>query len=450
MNRRENPDNPLARKFNACSLIRFAFPTIAMMLFMGLYTMTDTVFAARFVNEYALSAINIVCPVINFTVGLGTMLAAGGNAVISRKMGSGRLREARENFTLLILTGAVLGVLITGLGLCCLDPLLYRLGASRLLFPYCRTYLKILLFFIPANLIQTLFQNFFVTAGRPGIGFAVSFLAGLSNIVFDYIFMGLAGMGIAGAALGTGIGYLLPGIAGLLYFSPNKGSLSFGRPRFDGSVLTESCFNGSSEMVSQLAAAVTTLLFNRTMLSLAGENGVAAITIIIYSQFLLSTLYIGYSMGVAPVIGYNYGSRNREQLKILIRICIRFIMAVSAAIFLLCLFGSRFIAALFVNRDSQVYRLAAGGFSLFSFSFLFCGLNIFTSALFTALSKGRISAVLSLLRTFGFVTAGLLILPKIWGLTGVWLAVPIAEGLVFLISVGCLFVYRDFQISLPD
>ena len=337
------PEPVFSQSFSAMALLRFAFPTMAMMVFMGLYTMVDTVFAARFVNEYALSAINVVCPVINLTVGLGTMLAAGGNAIISRKMGCERGQEAKENFTLLTAAGIALGLVITAVGLVFLKPLLHFLGAGGLLFPYCRTYLVILLLFAPANILQTLFQNFFITAGRPGMGFVVSFLAGTANILFDYVFMALANLGIAGAALGTGIGYLLPGIVGLCYFSKSRGPLSFCRPKFDRKVLAESCFNGSSEMVSQLATAVTTLLFNRIMMSLAGESGVAAITILIYSQFLLNTLFIGYSMGVAPVIGYHYGSKNTEQLKRILRVCIRFILAVSVAVFALCGWGNRFI-----------------------------------------------------------------------------------------------------------
>lgn len=444
MNNRPSFDNVLAQKFNPFSLLRFAFPTIAMMIFMGLYTIVDTIFVARFVNEYALSAINIVCPVINITVGLGTMLAAGGNAIISRKMGSGMIQEAKENFTLLIITGAVLGFFITVIGLCCFKPIIYGLGASELLFPYCRAYLMIILFFIPANILQTLFQNLFVTAGRPEIGFTISIIAGLANIIFDYLFIVFADMGIAGAALGTGIGYLLPGIVGLFYFSKNTGMLSFCKPKFDFKVLFESCFNGSSEMVGQLAAAITTLLFNQTMISIAGESGVAAITIMIYSQFLLNTLYIGFSMGVAPVIGYNYGSKNIEQQKTIFRICIKFVMAVSLIIFLICLLGNRFIVILFADRSSDVYQLSTHGFSIFAYSFLFCGLNIFTSAMFTAFSNGKVSAILSLLRTFGFVTTGLLIFPKICGITGVWLAVPIAECIVFMISIDCLFHYRKW------
>ena len=195
-------------------------------------------------------------------------------------------------------------------------------------------------------------------------------------------------------------------------------------------------------MVSQLATAVTTLFFNREMMILAGEIGVAAITIIIYSQFLLSTLYIGYSMGVAPVIGYNYGSKNTTQQKRIFRICMGFITVTSLVVFSLCLLGNKYIIMLFADSSSEVYNLAQNGFSIFAYSFLFCGLNIFTCAMFTSLSNGKISAILSLLRTFGFVTAGLLILPKLCGIIGVWLAVPVAESIVFIISIIYIIHYR--------
>ena len=424
-------DNILDQNWSAGSLLRFAFPTIVMMIFMGLYTIVDTIFVAQFVNTDALSSINIVCPIINITVGLGTMIATGGNAIVSRKMGAGENQEAKEDFTLLILTGAVIGFLILLGGTIWIDKIVYALGASDLLFPYCKDYLMVLFLFIPANILQTLFSNLFVTAGKPGLGFGLSVLAGVANIILDYIFIVPCGLGIQGAALGTGFGYLIPTVAGLAYFARSKGTLSFTRPKLKLAVIGESCFNGSSEMVGQLATAVTTFLFNRTMMNLLGEDGVAAITIIIYSQFLLNTLYIGYSMGIAPIIGFNYGNRNEVQQKKVFSISMRFIAAASVLIFAVSMFGG-----------SYIVRLFADGFTIFSYSFLFCGLNNFTSAMFTALSNGKVSAVLSFLRTFGLLAGGILLLPRIWGITGVWLAVPVAEGIMFVVSAICLIHYR--------
>lgn len=436
-------ENILDQKWNHISLLRFAAPTIIMMIFMGLYTIVDTIFVSQFVNTDALSALNIVCPVINITVGLGTMIATGGNAIVSRKMGAGNAQEAKEDFTLLIITGAIIGFTILLGGVICIDKIIYILGASDLLFPYCKNYLFILLLFIPANVLQTLFSNLFVTAGKPGLGFGLSFLAGIANIVLDYVFIVLCRLGIQGAALGTGFGYLIPTVVGLIYFAQNSGSLSFVKPRLKWNVVKESCINGSSEMVSQLATAITTFLFNITMMNLLGENGVAAITIIIYSQFLLNTLYIGYSMGIAPIIGFNYGNKNTIQQKKVFQISIQFITVVSSLIFIFSRFGGTNIIRLFVDGTSEVYQIAADGFTIFSYSFLFCGLNIFTSSMFTALSNGKVSAILSFLRTFGLLAGGILLLPKICGLTGIWLAVPVAEGIMFLVSAACLLNYKE-------
>ena len=435
-------DNFLDREWSAGALLRFALPTVVMMVFMGLYTVVDTIFVAKLVNTDALSAINIVCPVVNLTVGLGTMLAAGGNAVVSRKMGEGREQEAREAFTLLILAGTAAGLLILLVGKIWTGPIIAALGASDVLFPYCRDYLSALLWFVPANLLQTLFSNLLVTAGKPDLGFGLSVLAGLTNIVLDYLLIVPCGLGIRGAALGTGFGCLIPAAAGVICFAGRGGSLSFTRPKWDWCVLGESCFNGSSEMVSQLAAAVTTFLFNVTMLDLAGEDGVAAITIAIYSQFLLNTLFIGFSMGIAPIIGFHYGRGDHARQRQVVSTGIRVTAAASAAVFALARWAGPGVAGLFAGEGSEVCRIAAEGFGIFSFSFLFCGLNVFVSALFTALSNGKVSAALSFLRTFGLLAGGLLLLPRVLGTAGVWLAVPAAEGVMAVVSAACLLRYR--------
>ena len=449
--------NPLAESFNALSLIRFAFPSMVMMLFMGLYTIVDTIFVARFVDTNALSSINIVCPVINLIVGLGTMLATGGSAVVAKKMGNGNIREARSDFTLIVVAGAVIGLLITAAGLFFLDEIIWGLGASKILFPYCRDYLTIQLIFAAFNMMQVLYQNLFVTAGKPTLGLVLAVLAGTSNIVFDYVFIVLLQMGIKGAAIGTGIGYMIPAIIGTIFFlmyhsmrkrlpvagsAAKRSELYFCKPKMDVSILLKSCSNGASEMVSQCSTAVTTFLFNATMMKLLGEDGVAAITVLIYSQFLLTTLYIGFSMGTAPVVSYNYGSGNVKQLKKTVRICFSFIAGISIFVFLFSLLGGESIAKVFAENNRNVFEITKNGFSIFSFSFLFSGCNIFSSALFTALSNGKASAAISFLRTFGFITVFLLALPKFLKVTGVWLAVPLAELFTLMLAVYLLCRHR--------
>ena len=272
----------------------------------------------------------------------------------------------------------------------------------------------------------------------------LSILAGIANIVFDYVFIVLLKMGIKGAALGTGIGYMIPTVIGTVFFFSCRSELHFCKPKMDADVLVKSCSNGVSEMVSQLSTAVTTFLFNATMMKLSGEDGVAAITVIIYSQFLLTTLYIGFSMGIAPVVSYNYGGGNVQRLKKVVRICFGFIMAVSIFVFLFSLFAGESIARIFAGNNENVFRITKAGFTIFSFSFLFSGCNIFASALFTALSNGKTSAEISFLRTFGFITVSLLVLPKFLQVTGVWLAIPTAECLTLMLTIYLIFRNRKY------
>lgn len=428
----------LDRDWSVGALLRFALPTVVMMLFMGLYTIVDTIFVTRFVNTDALSAVNIICPVINITVGLGTMLATGGNALISREMGEGKAQEAREDFSLIVWVGAATGVALWVGGTFWLDTLVDALGASGRLFPYCRDYLSVLFCFFPAGMLQTLFSNLFVTAGRPGLGFGLSVLAGLANIALDWLFIVPCGLGIRGAALGTGVGYLIPAVVGVIYFARSRGPLCLVKIKLRWAAISESCRNGSSEMVSQLAAALTTFLFNRVMLELAGEEGVAAITILIYAQFLLNTLFIGYAMGVAPVIGFCYGRKDYVRQRRVFTISMCTIAVLSGAVFALAKLGGPGVVRCFAQSGSKVYQIATEGFDIFSYSFLLCGLNIFASAMFTALSNARLSAVLSFLRTFGLLAGGILLLPRYLGLMGVWLAVPAAEGIMACLSAACL------------
>lgn len=428
--------NPLDRRWTAASLLAFTLPTVAMMLFMGLYTAADTVFVARLAGTDALSALNIVCPAVNLMVGLGTMLAAGGSAILARKMGAGEAASAREDLTLLTLAGAGLGLLIALGGRLALAPLVRALGATSRLLPYCVDYLGVLLLFAPAYLLQTMFSNLFVAAGRPRLGLGLSLAAGGVNILLDWLLMGPLQLGIRGAAWGTGIGCLIPAAAGVLWFARGGGGLRFARPRWSSSVLAESCLNGSSELIGQLAAAVTTYLFNRAMLRLAGEDGVAAVTILIYTQFLLNTLFIGFSMGAAPAVSFAYGAEDRPRLRRIVLLCGRVLAGASLGIFAAAMLGGGALVALFAPPETAVCRLGREGMGVFGWSFLFCGWNIFISGLFTALSNGRVSAALSALRTFGLVAGGLLVLPELLGVRGVWLAVPLAEGVMAGVSAG--------------
>jgi len=433
--------NPLSRYHTVGSLLKFSFPTLCMMVVSGLYTIVDTIFVSRLVNTDALSSINIVTPMINIIVGLGAMFATGASAIVARKQGEGRDIEARKDFTLIILTVLAIGVIITLIGLLFLEPIIYALGANNVLLPYAKEYLSLLLLFAPANMLQVLFSIFLITAGNPGLGFILTLSAGLTNACFDFIFMGPLHMGIRGAALATSMGYLIQTTGGVIFFLRNKGkALHFVTPHIAIPVITESLSNGLSEMVGHLSSAVTTFLFNKTMMKLIGVNGVAAITIIIYSQFLLSTFYIGFSMGVAPIFSYNYGNQNHVHMKRIFKICISFILSVSVLVFSIAMIGGPYLAGIFTPKGSGVYSITKAGFLIVSFSFLFSGVNIFSSALFTALSNGKLSAIISFLRSLVLLSIGILLLPLFLGTEGLWLAIPFAEGTTFLVSI--LFIWK--------
>ena len=430
--------NTLDRDYGFGSLLKFALPSIIMMIFMSLYTVVDGFFVARFVGADALSAVNIAYPMTSGERAGGGRRATGGSAVVARRLGEGDEKAAREGFALLLAAGLIAGVLFTVLGLTLAEPMSRLLGASPALLGYCTDYLRILMAFAPAYILQLMFQSFFVVAGRPGLGLWLTVAAGLANMVLDYVFIVPLGLGIAGAALATAAGYLIPAAAGAAFFALRRHGLRFIRPRWDARMLLYSCLNGSSEMVTNLASAVITFLFNMLMLRYLGEDGVAAITIVLYAQFLLTALYMGFSMGVAPIISFNYGAENTHRLKSVFRSCMIFVAVSSVAVFIAAMAFSGGIVGVFSPPGTAVFDIAVAGFCMFAPMILFAGLNIFASALFTALSDGRTSALLAFLRTFGFILLGLLVLPIAFGVDGVWLAVPFAELLAGAVSVGCI------------
>ena len=428
----------LDREFPFWSLLRFSLPTVGMMIFLSLYTIVDGIFVSRFVGSSALSAVNIVFPLICIPIGVGVMLATGGCAVVARRLGEGREADACRTFSFLTLAGLAAGTVFSLLGLGFAQPLSRLLGATPELLPYCTDYLRYMLLFSPFCILQSLFQSFFVAAGRPGLGLGLTVCSGVTNAVLDFVFIVPLGLGVMGAALATAAGYLITAAAGVVFFLTRRQGLRFLPPRWEGRVLAKACGNGSSEMVTNLANAVVTFLFNLLMLRFLGEDGVAAITIVLYAQFLLTALYMGFSMGVAPVVSFQYGAGNTYRLRRIFRSCLIFVGASSALVFAVALGLSGFLVAVFSPPGTAVHGYALEGFRLFAPSFLFAGLNIFSSSFFTALSDGLTSAVISFARTFGFLLVGLLVLPAALGVTGVWLAVPFAEVLCCLLAAWFL------------
>lgn len=428
--------NKLAQNFTFGGLVKFALPSISMMVCMSLYFMVDGIFVARLIGTDALSAINIVFPLINLIVGVGIMLATGGNAIVARNMGQCQLLEANRNFTLLTIAGVITGTVLALLGLLFLHPILGFLGAEGAIFDYSYNYVVTLTWFFPLAILQILFQSFLITAGRPVIGMVLIIIAGGTNVVLDYIFIAVFNMGIAGAALATGIGYCIPALAGLIYFGLKLNhNMYFVKPRWNSRVILSACINGSSEMVASLSGALITFLFNIIMLHYIGPSGVAAITITLYLEYLLVSIFLGYSLGVSPIISYNYGSQNICRLKWLFKNSLAFVSISAVIIFLVANLFTEKIAGIFAPSGSEVFDLTVNGFYIFSFCFLFMGVNIFGSALFTALSNGKISACIAFMRSFIFIAIGIILWPKLFGIAGIWLAVPVGEILSLLLTL---------------
>lgn len=429
----------ISKEFNLKELIEFAIPSIIMMVFLSLYTIVDGFFVSYFVGTDALSAINITYPLSSIFIAVGVMFATGGSSVVATQMGEGKKEQANKSFSLIAIV--LLGVSV--IGVACsfifMERILIGLGADQTLIILCREYISILLLFAPMSVFQMLFQNFFVTAGRPGIGLILTIIAGLSNIVLDFVFIGLLDMGIAGAAYATAVGYCIPAIGGLLFFARNKTGLHFVFPIWKSSVILKSCTNGSSEMVTNLSTSITTLIFNRLMMSYIGVDGVAAITVIMYCQFLMTAIFMGFSIGVAPVISYHYGAVNKNYLKKLKGMCWRFILITSIFIFFIAICSTDLIAGLFSDDASPVYPLICRGMLLFSFSFLFAGVNIFASAMYTAISDGKTSVLISLSRTFLFIIIGIVVMTKLFAIDGLWLSIPFAEIVTVIFVV---YIYK--------
>ncbi|MCB6202668.1 MATE family efflux transporter [Extibacter muris] len=439
-------DNTLAKKFTFSSLLSFAIPNIIMMISLSMYIIIDGMFVSRLIGTTALSAVNMFYPAICFEMAIAIMIATGGSAIVARKMGEGKQKEAQNNLSLLIVVELLIGIFIAIFGNLFTSNIVSFLGASSTQAPLSITYAKIIFTFAPAFFLQTAFQTFFVTAGKPTLGLIVTILAGVTNIVLDYMFMAPLNMGVAGAAIATGIGYCIPAFVGIVFFLTAKNnSLHFVRPRFDSKVLLKSCTNGSSEMVTNLANAATTFLFNYTLLQFYGENGVASITIILYFQYIFTALYFGYSNGIAPILSYKFGNDDKMQLKSIFKNSILFLIISSIVANILIHITVTRALTIFTPANSDVYNIALHGFNIYSLAFIIMGLGIFSSSMFTAFSDGKTSAIISFSRTFIFIIGAVLILPTIFGEIGVWIAVPIAEILGFIVALFYLLTKKKIS-----
>jgi putative MATE family efflux protein len=414
-----------------------------MMVFSSIYGVVDGFFVSNFVGKGAFSAVNFIMPVLMLLGAIGFMFGAGGSALVSKTRGEGDIKKANSIFSLIVYTSVITGILIAILGLLLIRPVSVLLGAGPLT-EDCVTYGSIILAAMPFFMLQMEFQSFFITAEKPQLGLFVTIFAGVTNMVLDALFIAVFGWGIVGAALATATSQVVGGLAPILYFFSKKNSsvLRLGKTRLDIGALVKTCTNGSSELMSNISMSVVGMLYNYQLMEYSGPDGVAAYGVLMYVGFIFISIFIGYSIGTAPIIGFHYGAQNHDELKTLRKKSTVIILALSVLMLILGEALAYPLSYIFVGYDKTLFDITVNAFFVYSFSFLFAGISIFGSSFFTALNNGFISALISFLRTLLFQITSVLVLPLIWGLNGIWLSVTVAEVLSVITTVIFLVALR--------
>ena len=426
----------LSDHFTYSRLLRFTLPSIIMMIISSVYSVVDGLFVSNLVGSIALSAVNIVFPLAMIIGSFGFMLGTGGSAIVAKTLGEGEPQLANRYFSLFIYSVIGLGAVLSIGCILFMEPIVRMAGASDLLLDDCMAYGRILLAGSIPFMLQTSFQSFFIVAEKPHMGLLLSVASGITNMILDYLFIAVLDMGISGAALATVIGYCVGGVIPLFYFlRPSLKGLRLTKTKLYPRQLLHACTNGSSELMSNISASVVGILYNIQLMKLIGEAGVAAYSVMMYVDFVFVATFLGFSMGSAPIISYQYGAQNRSELKSVFRKSLTVVGIASVAMVVISEFLSRPLASAFVGYDPQLLEMTVHGFRLFALCYFFCGINIYASAYFTALCNGAVSAFISFMRTLLLRGGMVLIMPLLFGLDGIWAAVVVAEGLGVLISV---------------
>ena len=433
----------LSDHFNTRRLLRFAMPSIIMMIFLSIYTVVDGIFVSNLTGPTPFAALNLVWPFIQILSGFGFIIGTGGSALVAYRLGQGKKELANQTFSLLIITVILLSGVLSALGEALLPRVIWLMGSDEAMFPYAMTYGRIMLAGLIPFTLQNAFQSFLVTAERPRMGLRVTVAAGLTNIVLDYLFMGPLHMGIAGAALGTVLSQCVGGFIPLVFFLlPNKTPLRIGRTRYDGPALRKTFWNGSSEFVTNIAMSLVGMFYNWQLMRYIGEDGVNAYGILIYVSFIFVAIFLGYSMGTAPIVSFHYGAQNYDEMKNLFRKSLTFLAVTSVTMLVLAQALAVPLSKVCVGYDEGLTRLTTHAFQVYSFSFLLAGFNIYGSHFFTALGNGKISALLSFLRTLVFETGCVFLLPVFFDVEGIWMALPVAETLALCVTASFLIRER--------
>lgn len=433
----------LSEHFTYKKLIKFTIPTIIMMIFTSIYGVVDGIFVSNCVGSDAFAAVNLIMPAIMIIGTIGFMLGTGGSALVSKTIGEGDKEKANRYFSMLIYLLTILGIIFTIVGVILVGPMAKLLGADESMLSDCITYGRTLLLFLVPFVLQNAFQSFLIVAEKPTFGLIISIIAGVTNMLLDFLFMKVLKIGVFGAALATGISQAIAVIIPVVYFISKKNNiLALTKTKFELKPILQACANGSSEMLTNLSMSLVNMLFNAQLMKYAGSDGVVAFGIIMYVSFIFSGTYLGYSIGTAPIVGYHYGAGNSDELKSLLKKSFKLIAITSIVMTGIAEVLSRLLASIFVSYDAGLLEMTTNAIQIFAMSYLISGFNIFSSSFFTALNNGAVSAAISFLRTLVFQVIMIFVLPIILGLNGIWLAVVIAEILSLIVSAIFLIINR--------
>ena len=439
----------LSDHFTYGKLIRFTIPSIAMMIFTSIYGVVDGFFVSNFAGKTPFSAVNLIMPFLMILATVGFMFGTGGTAIVAKTFGEGNKEKANEYFSLFIYVAFALGIVFAILGIAFIRPISALLGAEGELLEDCVVYARVILIALPFYVLQLLFQSFFPAAEKPQLGLAVTVLSGVTNMVLDAVLVILLPQEykLVGAAIATAMSQFVGGAIPLIYFfRKNSSILRLGRTKFDGRAILKACTNGSSEFMSNVSMSVVGMLYNIQLLKYAGENGVAAYGVMMYVSMIFSAAFIGYSIGVAPVISYHNGAQNYKESKGLFRQSLIIIGIFGISMVLAAEITALPLSKIFVGYDAELLSLTVSGYRIFAVSFIFMGFAIFSSGFFTALNDGLTSALISFLRTLVFQTAAVMLLPLLWGIDGVWISIVVAEAMAVVISAVFLGIrQKDYH-----
>ncbi len=429
----------LFEHFDYKKLFKFTLPSIIMMIFTSIYGVVDGLFVSNIVGDTAFAGLNFIMPYLMILGVPGFMFGTGSCALVSKTLGEGDEKKANKIFSMVIYVSVVVGIVFAIIGFFTVRGVASLMGATGQMLDDCTIYGQILSLSLPAYFIQLEFQSLFVTAEKPQLGLYMSIVSGVCNMVLDALFMAVFDWGLVGAAVATGISQAIGGIVPIIYFAKkNTSLLRLGRARVDFRALGKICANGSSELMSNVSMSLVGMLYNIQLMNYAGENGVSAYGVMMYVNFVFISIFIGYSVGVAPVIGYHFGAQNYDELKSLRKKSTNIILVFSICMLALGQLLAPAFSSIFVGYNPELYALTLRGFRFFCFSFAFAGMAIFGSSFFTALNDGLTSAIISFLRTLVFQILAILLMPLAWGVDGIWASIIVAELMAF--SVTMLFI----------